>query len=192
MSLWHNRHFLRLWAGQTISVFGSLIGRTALPFTAILVLKATPFQMGLLAAADLVPNFLAALIAGAWVDRLPRRPLMIAADLARAAVLVSIPLAATFHHLRIERLYAPPSLQGLVTTCFDVAYASYLPTLVPREQLVEGNSRLTASASAAEFGAFSLGGWLVQWFGGPIAVLIDAVSFLGSAAFLATIRAPET
>jgi MFS family permease len=191
MALRHNRNFLRLWAGQTISVFGSLITGTALPFTAILALGATPVQMGLLAAAGLLPKFLVGLVAGAWVDRLPRRPLMIAADLGRAALLVTIPLAASFHHLHIEHLYVVAFLQGVLNTVFDIAYTAYLPELISRQELVEGNSRLTATASAAEFCAFGLGGWLVQWFGGPVAVLIDAATFLGSAAFLAAIRAPE-
>src|SRR5688572_10266683 len=103
--LWHNPDFVKLWAAATISIFGSLITRTALPFTAILVLKATPIQIALLAAADLASQFLVGLVAGVWADRLRRRPIMIAADLGRAALLGTIPLAAFFHALRIEHLY---------------------------------------------------------------------------------------
>src|SRR5262249_17922624 len=160
-------------------------------FTAILFLAATPAQLGLLRVADLLPKFLAGLIAGGWVDRLRRRPIMIAADLGRALLLGTIPAAALLHRLRIEQLYAVTFLTGLLTLFFDIANRSYLPTLIRREELVEGNSKLTASASVAEFGAFSLAGWLVQWLTGPIAVLVDAVSFLFSALFLGMIRAPE-
>jgi MFS family permease len=125
------------------------------------------------------------------VDRLRRRPLMIAADLLRALLLVSVPAAALWGVLRIEQLYLIAFLTGSLTILFDVAYQSYLPTLVRREELVEGNSKLTASASVAEFGAFSLGGWLVQLLTAPFAILIDALSFLVSAAGIALIRAPE-
>ncbi|MGQ0568631.1 MAG: MFS transporter [Armatimonadota bacterium] len=189
--LWHNPDFVKLWAAATISIFGSLITRTALPFTAILVLKATPVQIALLAAADLASQFLVGLVAGAWADRLRRRPIMIAADLGRAALLGTIPLAAFFHALRIEQLYAVAFLTGILTVFFDVADQSYLPTLVRREQLVEGNGKLSASASIAEVGAFGLSGWLVQLLTGPIAILIDALSFLWSALFVGLIRAPE-
>jgi len=131
------------------------------------------------------------LVAGMWVDRLPRRPILIAADLGRAALLGSIPAAAYFGALHIHQLYIVAFLSGVLSMFFDVAYTSYLPSLVQREELVEGNSKLSASASVAEVGAFSLGGWLVQVFSGPVAVLIDAVSFLVSALFVALIRVPE-
>jgi len=190
-SLWRNRDFLKLWSGQTVSMFGSLITRTALPFTAILVLKASPFQMSLLLAADLVPGFVMGLVAGVWVDRLRRRPIMIGADLGRAVLLVSIPVAASLGLLHIGQLYAVALLTGSLTVFFDVAYRSYLPTLVRREQLVEANSRLTATASAAEVGAFGIGGWLVQLFSAPLAILIDSFSFLCSAVFVGLIRTSE-
>jgi MFS family permease len=190
--LWRNDAFRKLWAAETISVFGSLVSRTALSFTAILALRATPFQLGLLATADLLPGFLIGLLAGVWVDRLRRRPIMIAADLGRALLLGTIPLAAVLGVLRIEQLYAVALLTGVLTLFFDVANRAYLPALVAPEALVEGNSALTASASVAEFGAFAIAGWLVQWLSGPLAVLIDAVSFLVSALCLAAIRAPES
>jgi MFS family permease len=189
--LWRNNEFLKLWTAETVSVFGSMVSGAALSFTAILFLNASPAQLGLLKVADLLPKFLAGLIAGVWVDRLRRRPIMIAADLGRALLLGAIPAAALLHRLRIEQLYAVTFLTGLLTLFFDVANRSYLPTLIPREALVEGNSKLTASASVAEFGAFSLAGWLVQWLTGPIAVLVDAVSFLFSALFLGMIGTPE-
>src|SRR5712692_2523195 len=100
--LWRNRDFLKMWAAETVSNFGSMVSGTALSFTAILVLKATPAQLGLLMAANLLPKFLAGLVAGVWVDRLRRRPIMIIADLGRALLLGTIPAAALLGRLRIE------------------------------------------------------------------------------------------
>jgi MFS family permease len=189
--LWQHPDFVKLWAGQTVSVFGSLITRTALPFTAIIFLDASAWQVALLVSSDTVAGILFALIAGVWVDRLHRRPIMIAADLGRAAIVGSIPLAALFGVLRIEQLYVVAFSAGVLTSFFDVAYQSYLPSIVEPEELIEGNSKLTASASVAEFGAFSASGWLVQLITGPGAIVIDALSFLCSAAFVRAIRTPE-
>ncbi len=189
--LWRHRDFMKLWAGQTVSVFGSLIGGTALPFTAILLLKATPLQMGLLAAAGLAPGFVAGLFAGVWVDRLRRRPILIAADVGRAVLLATIPLAAFLHQLHITQLYGVAFLISILTIFFDVAYQSYLPALVGREEIIAGNSKLSASASVAEFSGFGIAGWLVQIFTAPIAVLLDAISFLVSATAVSLIRTPE-
>jgi MFS family permease len=189
--LWRHPDFLKLWAGQTVSVFGSLITGIAFQFTAILVLDASAFQVAVLGAANPVAGLVAGLVAGVWVDRLARRPLMIAADLARAALLVSVPAAALAGLLRIEQLYLVAFLTGVCTIVFDIAYQSHLPTLVRREDLVEGNSKLAASASAAEVGGFGLSGWLVQLLTAPFAVLVDAVTFVVSAVCLALIRTPE-
>ncbi|MCC6778189.1 MAG: MFS transporter [Hyphomicrobiales bacterium] len=189
--LWRHGDFVKLWAAQTISVFGSLITRTALPFAAILVLDATPLQIALLGVADIAPGILSGLVAGVWVDRMRRRPIMILADLGRAVALVSIPLAAAFDLLRIEHLYAVAFLTGILTTFFDVAYLSYLPSLLRRDELLEGNSKLAATNSVAEVGAFGLAGWLVQIFSAPIAILFDAISFVLSASLLRSIRTDE-
>src|SRR5688572_2211872 len=118
--LWQHPDFVRLWAAATVATFGSLVTRTALPFTAILVLDATPFQIGLLAVAELVPGFLVGLVAGVWVDRLHRRPILIAADLGRAVLLVSIPAAAVLDRLRLEHLYLVAALASVLTVFFDV------------------------------------------------------------------------
>jgi MFS family permease len=187
--LWRHWDFVRLWAGQTISLVGSGMG--ALPFAAIFALGATPGQMALLSAARLAPGLLAGLFAGVWVDRLRRRPILIGADLGRAALLCSIPLAAWLDALRIEQLYLVALGEGTLTICFDVAYHAYLPSLVGREELVEANSKLSASASAAEVSAFSIGGWLVQLFSATTAALLDGLSFLASALFVSRIHAPE-
>ncbi len=189
--LWRHPDFLRLWSGQTISEFGSLVGGAALQFTAILVLDASPLEVAVLAASTLVPGFLFGLAAGVWVDRLRRRPIMIAADIGRALVLASIPLAWAFDVLRIEHLYVVAFFTGTFTFLFDVAYRSYLPTLVQRDDLIEANSKLTASAAVTEVGGFGIAGWLVQLITGPLTILLDAVSFLGSALFLRSIEAPE-
>lgn len=189
--LWRQPDFVRLWAAATVSTFGSLVTRTALPFTAILALGAGPLQIGLLTSAELGPGFLVGLVAGAWVDRLPRRPILIGSDLARAALLATIPAAALAGVLSLWQLYLVAALSSVLGVCFDVAYQSYLPSLVRREELLEGNSKLTAGGAVAEAAAFSSGGWLVQWLTGPIAMLVDAVTFLGSALLVWRIRAPE-
>ncbi len=188
--LWRNADFVRLWAGQTISVFGSLIGRTALQFTAILVLDARPFEIAALLAMGIVPELIFAPFVGVWVDRLRRRPIMIAADIGRAALLASIPATYAFDALTMEQLYLVAFLTGILSICFEVAYQSYLPSLIQREELLEGNSKLKGSDSVAEVGAFGAAGWLVQLFTGPIAIFIDAVSFLFSA-FIGRIKKTE-
>ncbi|MEX2159136.1 MAG: MFS transporter [Dehalococcoidia bacterium] len=139
----------------------------------------------------MLPGLVFGLVAGVWVDRLRRLPVMIAADLGRAALLVSIPIAYAFDALRIEQLYAVALAAGVLTIIFDVAYQSYVPTIVSRDELIEGNSKLAATASVSEFAGFSVSGWLVQIFSGPFAILVDAISFVISAVFLRSIRTPE-
>jgi MFS family permease len=189
--LWRHPEFMKLWVGQTVSQFGSTVTRDALPLAAALTLQATPAQMGLLAAAGSLPMLLIGLLAGAWVDRLPRRPILIVADLGRALLLLSIPLAALLGELHIEQLYLVAALTAILSVFFDVAYRSLLPSLVGREQLVEGNSKLSLSDSVAEVGGSAIAGALVQVFTAPLTILIDAVSFLFSAANLLWIRTPE-
>jgi MFS family permease len=182
---------MRLWVGQAVSQLGSWVTGTALPYTAILLLNATPAQMGLLGAAGNAPLLLFGLFAGVWVDRVRRRPLMIAADLGRALLLFSVPCAYLLGWLGMAQLYVVAVFTGALSVCFDVAYASYLPRLVAREQLVEGNSKLGMSASLAEITGPPTGGALVQLVGGPLAILLDVASFLLSAVALWRIRTPE-
>lgn len=160
-------------------------------FTAVLFLQATPFQMALLSSMQLVPGFVAGLFAGAWVDRVRRRPMMIAVDISRAVIFGTIPLAALMGILDIEQLYLVALAVGILTMIFELSYQAYLPSLVGKPHVVEGNSKLAASAAVAEFGGFTLGGWLVHMFTAPFAILIDAVSFLTSALSLHWIRADE-
>jgi MFS family permease len=190
-SLWRHADFLKLWAGQTISLVGSKITFLALPLTAILVLEITPAQMGLLTVAETLPALLVGLFAGAWVDRTRHRPVMIAADIGRGLLLLLIPVMAIFGLLRIELLYLIGFLVGTLSLFFGIAYHAFLPTLLGRAQLIEGNSKLGLSRSAAEIVGPGLAGGLVQLFTAPVALLVDALSFLVSAIFLALIRTPE-
>ncbi|HLZ62543.1 MAG TPA: MFS transporter [Ktedonosporobacter sp.] len=191
VSLWRHYGFLLLWGGQSISQLGSQVTRWALPLTAVLFLKATPFQMGLLLALGNLPSLLAGLLAGAWVDRVRRRPLLIVTDIGRALMLGSIPVAAWLGLLSMLQLYLIAFLTGILTVVFNVAYRSFLPSLVERDHLVEGNSKLGASEAVAGIVGPGLAGGLVQWLSGPTAILGDAFSFLVSALSLALIRVQE-
>jgi MFS family permease len=191
LRLWANPDFVKLWSGQTISELGSRISREGIPLTAVLVLHAGTVQMGLLTALGGAAVLVFGLVAGVWVDRLRRRPILIAADLGRAAVLGSIPAAAFAGVLSIGQLYAVAALAGVLTVFFDVAYQSYLPALVDRDQILEGNSKLALSSSTAEIAGPGLTGVLVQLITAPIAILFDAVSFLLSALSVVLIRKPE-
>jgi MFS family permease len=191
-SLWRHRDFVRLWAGQTVSVFGSQVTELALPLAAVLTLNATAFQMGLLSAAGMAPWILFALLVGVWVDRsLRRRWILVAADVGRALVLVSVPIAAAFGVLSLGQLFVVAFAAGCLTLAFNVAWGSYLNVLVPREQLVDGNSKLMGSYATAQIAGPSIAGALVQVFTAPFAILVDAISFLVSAFALRSIRAPE-
>ena len=141
---------MKLWTGQAVSQFGSMVTRDALPLIGVLVLRASPLQMGLLSAAGSAPVLILGLLAGAWVDRLRRRPILIAADLGRALLVGSVPLAAVLGQLSLGYLAAVAALTGALTVVFDVAYGAFLPTLVARDQLLEGNSKLGVTASLAE------------------------------------------
>ena len=191
ITLWRHSDFLKLWIGQTISELGSRITREGLPYTAVLVLHAGPAQMGVLAALSGISVLVFGLAAGVWVDRLRRRPILIGADVGRALLLSTIPLAALWHSLSMAQLYAVAALAGVLTVFFDVAYQTYLPSLVEPEQLLEGNTRLTFSSTAAEIAGPGMTGVLVQLITAPIAILLDAVSFLFSALMVSLIRKPE-
>jgi MFS family permease len=186
-----NRHFALFWVGQTVSKFGSWITNSGLALTAVLVLHATTFQMGLLAALGAVPALLFGLLAGVWVDRLPRRSVLIMTDLGRALLLLSIPLAALFGILRLELMYGVALLVETLTVFFEIAHRSFLPTLVDREHIAAGNSKLETSSALAEIAGPSLAGILVQAISAPFAILFDALSFLFSALCIGMIRVQE-
>jgi MFS family permease len=187
-----NGAFVRVWTAATISVFGSFVTRIALPFVAILVLHAGPFDVAILRSLELVAALLVGFVAGAWVDRLRRRPILVWADLGRAALLGTIPLAALGGWLTLGQVFAVAALAAVLTTFFDVADRAYLPTIVPRSELVRANGALAATSSAVEFLAFGVAGFLVNLLTAPIAIAIDAVSFLVSAALLGTVRQAES
>lgn len=189
--LWRHPDFLKLWAGETISLLGSQITLLALPLTAVLALHANAVQMGLLSAVQMSPFLLVGLFAGVWVDRLRRRPVLIAADIGRFVLLLVIPAAARLGMLHMEELYLIAFLVGTLTVFFDVAYQSFLPTLVGRESLVEGNSKLEVSESGARVAGPSLAGTLVGLVTAPLAIAADALSFLVSALFLGWIHNSE-
>ena len=189
--LWSNSDFVKLWLGQTASHFGSGITGIAPPLTAVLVLAATPTQMGILGALDGASVLVIGLLAGVWVDRVRRRPLLIAADLGRAFVLSTIPLADLLGVLGIGQLYIVAALAGMLTLIFNVAHSAFLPSLIPHESLVEGNSKLAMSDSLAEIGGPAVAGPLVQLISAPFALFFDALSFLFSACCLGLIHTPE-
>ncbi|MBZ5606512.1 MAG: MFS transporter [Acidobacteriia bacterium] len=191
MRLLRHPDFLKLWTGQTISQIGSRITREGLPLTAVVVLGATPLQMGILNGASGAAVLLFGLFAGAWADRIRRRPILIATDLGRAVVLGCVPLLAALHRLAIPHLYAIGAAAGMLTILFDATYQAYLPSLVERDNILEGNSKLALSDSIAEVAGPGLTGVLVQWITAPLAILFDAISYLISAASLAMIRKHE-
>ncbi len=189
--LWRQSDFLKLWSAETVSQFGTQISQLALPLAAIDVLHASAFEVATLTTVEFLPFLLVSLPAGVWVDRLPRRPILIAGDLARAGLLASIPIAYFFDALTIWQLYGVGFLVGIATVFFDVAYQSYLPSLVERRQIIDGNAKLEISRSAAQLGGPGVAGLLIGWLKAPAAILFDAVSFLGSALFIFSIRKAE-
>ena len=176
--------FRRLWLAQSVSQVGTQVTQLALPLVAILVLKASPFEVALLGAVEFLPFLLFTLPAGAWVDRLPKKRILVTADLGRAVVLGLVPIAAVFDALAMWELYMLGFAAGVLTVFFEVAYQSLLPELVPRDRLAEGNSRLEISRSAAQLLGPGLGGALIGILGPPIAIAVDALSYVGSAGFL--------
>jgi predicted MFS family arabinose efflux permease len=189
--LWREPDFLKLWAGQAVSQMGSWITLVGLPLTAALLLKASPLQMGILSGAGAAAILLFGLFAGAWADRLRRRPILIWADLGRAAVLGTVPLAVALGRLTMGHLYLVAAASAVLTVFFDVSYQAYLPSLVSPENILEGNSKMALSASIAGVVGPGLTGVLVQAITAPMAILFDAVSFVCSALSVWLIRKPE-
>lgn len=179
-SLWRNAAFLRLWIAQVVSNAGAAITTVALPLTAVLVLGATPAQMGLLGLAGSLPNLVFGLAAGVWVDRARRQRMLVGADLGRALLFASIPVAAALGHLSFGQLWAVAFLAGTLAVFFQIA-AVALPSLVAPAQLVEANSTLSVSDSVISIAGPGLAGGLVQLLGAPRAIVADAASYVLSA-----------
>lgn len=190
-SLWRHGEFMRLWLAQTISVFGSGFTQLALPLIAATTLGATPAQMGSLNAVQFAPFLLLGLFVGVWVDRLPRRSVLIASDAGRAVLVAMIPLAAFGGILAMPHLYVIGFLVGVLTVFFEIAYQAYLPTLVTRTQLVEGNSKLEGTRSLAQVASPGVAGVIIEMVSASAAIALNALSFLVSALFIGAIRRRE-
>ena len=184
LGLLRQRDFRRLWLAMSVSQVGSEVTFLALPLVAILVLKASAFEVAVLGAIQFVAYAIFALPAGVLVDRVSRRNVLVATDLGRAAALVLIPVAALTGGLAMWQLYAIGFIASVLTVFFEIAYQAILPELVTRDRLAEGNSRLEVSRSAAQVVGPGLGGLLVGLLTAPIAILADALSYLASAGFL--------
>jgi len=190
-SLLKHPDFLKLWAAQIGSAFGSRITRTVLPMIAILTINATPNEIAILSALGFAPGLLVAFFAGGHIDRNKRRPLLIATDLIRAALIFSVPLAAYFSTMSMMQLYVVAAIVGAATSIFQIADNAYLPRLVEKDQLVDANSKLEASDAVAEASGPGIAGLLVSLFSAPVAMIFDAVTYLWSALMLSFIKKPE-
>ena len=191
-SLWRHHDFRRLWAGDTISQFGTQLSQLALPVLAVTVLHAGPQEMGLLTAAETLAFLVVGLPAGAWVDRWPKKRVLIAGDVARAMAFGSIPVAWTLGRLSLGQLYLVALVAGIATVFFDVAYQSYLPAIVRTDQVVDGNAKLQASQSVAQVAGPAAGGALLRVVAAPALIAADAVSYAFSALFVSRIGHTET
>ena len=187
-SLFRHPNYLKLWTAATVSLFGTQVSQIAIPFIAAVVLKASPGEVGLLTTIEFLPFILFTLPAGVWVDRLSKRRILVVADLGRALLLLSIPIAFGLGSLTIWQLYFVGFLNGAMTVFFDVADQSFLPSILQRHELVEGNAKLQISQSSAQILGQPVGGGLVALLTAPVAVLIDAASYLGSAGLIIWIR----
>jgi MFS family permease len=190
-SLLRHADFLKLWTAETVSLLGTQVTLLALPLVAATILNVSPFEFALLGTIEFLPFIVLSLPAGVWVDRLRRRPIMIVGDVGRAIALSSIPIAFAFNVLTIWQLYVVGFVNGCLTVFFDVAYQSYLPSVVDRDQLVEGNSKLEISRSAAQLIGPGMAGVLIGILKAPFAIILDAASFVVSALFVFAIRRPE-
>jgi Bacterial protein of unknown function (DUF894). len=190
-SLLRHTDFLKFWTAQTISQFGTQVSLLAIPLLAVTILQVSAFEVAMLGMVEFLPFILFSLPAGAWVDRLRRRPILIVGDVGRAVMLLSIPVAYTFDVLTIWQLYVVGFVVGTLTVFFDVAYQSYLPSLVDRDQLIDGNSKLEVMRTLAQTAGPALGGGLIGILTAPIAILADSISYGVSAFFVFLIRRHE-
>ena len=189
--LWRERDFLRLWAAQSVSDFGARITREGLPILAVVTLAAAPAQLGVLAALTSAAGLLVGLTAGDYIDHTPRRRILIAADVIRAAVLISVPLAAWFGVLSVVQIYVVAALVAAASVLFAIADHAYLPSLIGKPLVLDANAKISATESVAEMGGPALAGLLFQVLTAPFAIAVNAVTYLISALFLAGIRARE-
>lgn len=189
-TLWRHGDFLRLWAGQTLAMFGAQIVRTVLPLVAVIVLEADATEMGILSSLSYVP-FLLFLFAGVWADRVRRRPAMIWTDLGRFGVLAVIPVCYLVGGLTIEVLWVVIFAVGVLSVMFETAYQAYLPTLVGREHIAEGNQKLELSRSTAQFAGPGIGGLAVSAVASAMVLAASALTYVVSAVLLLFVRKPD-
>jgi MFS family permease len=190
-SLWRERDFQLVTAGQTVTQLGTEVTALAFPLTAVLLLNATPWQLGVLVAIQNGAFLVVGLPAGVWLDRRRRRPVLILTDLVRAAALVAVTVMTTFGHLSFLLLVIVAAIMSVMRVVFEVGYQTYLPSIVRSEHLVQGNSTVEAIRASGQIAGPSLGGWLVQLAGAANALLADAISFLVSAICLWRVRNTE-
>jgi len=190
--LWSHPDFLKLWTGQTISEFGSQVSQLAIPLLAAVSLHASPFQFSLLGVLGFMPFILFALPAGVWVDRLRRRQILIVGDAARAVLLALIPILWATGALQMWHLLVLEFVIGVFTVFFDVSYQSYLPALIEREHLVDGNSKLQLTVGISQVAGPSVSGALIAVATAPYAILVDACSFVVSTVFMVAMKHRET
>jgi MFS family permease len=183
--------FVKLWSAASISLIGTQVTFIAIPVIAVLILGATPFEVALVGTFEFLPFLLFTLPAGVWVDRLPRRRILIVGDVGRAVMLVTIPIAFFLDVLTIWQLFVVAFVNGIFTVFFDIADQSYLPTVLEREELVDGNSKLQASFSVAQVVGQPIGGGLVAFLTAPFAIVLDAISYVVSAVLIFAIRRRE-
>jgi MFS family permease len=191
-SLWRHRDFRHLWAAESVSQVGTQITLVALPVLAVTILHATPLEMGVLTALETAAFLLIGLPAGAWVDRWRRKRVLVVNDLVRAVALASLPIAWLLDLLTLPQLFVVAAITGTATVFFDVAYQSYLPTLVAKQQIVEGNGKLETSRAVAQVAGPGITGVLLRVVGAPVLIAFDALSFLLSALFIGGIRHVDT
>lgn len=191
-SLLRQGPFRNFWLGQTISVMGDQVTSLALPIVAVLVLKADPAQMGLLTAASLLPHLFFSLPAGVWLDRVhQRRRLMIVVDFLRAALIATVPLAFLGGWLSMTHLFLLAFAVGTLSVAFDISWSTLFVAVAKRDEFVQANSLLNGSRSLSGVAGPSIGGALIHFLGAPFAMVIDSVSFIASAFFLARVKAVE-
>jgi len=191
MQLWRQPNFLKLWLGQAVSLLGSQVTSLAIALTAAIVLQATPAEMGLVGSLNVLPLVLFGLPAGLWVDRVPRRPIMIRTDIGRAILLASVPLTALTGQLGMPQLYLVSFGTGAMSALFRVAYGSLLPSVVRRSDLADGNAKLALAEAVARVAGPGLAGGLVQLLTAPLAILVDCASFVVSAVSLSAMHSGE-
>ncbi|HKF18956.1 MAG TPA: MFS transporter [Candidatus Dormibacteraeota bacterium] len=189
--LWRHPEFLKFWAGQSVSLFGTQFSLLAIPLAAALTLHASSAQMGFLAAAQFAPALVLGPFIGVWLDRARRRPVMVATQLASMAALATVPIAAVGHLLTLAQLYTVAFLAGAASAAYSVAQSSFLPTLVGREHLVEANAKFQTSRTIAQLAGPGIAGWVIQLITAPLAIAFDAATFLVAALTAAWIRTHE-